>query len=202
MTLVCAALLPVAAIAQAPKVRISVVAAGGSGIEQDAADRISGQLEAQPDVILSTVNPDWTVSCKVQEVNDQYSGQIRYNGTVTIRTNDGQVVSTVSAQKYKQDFSMRRGEPLNKALVEGAARECAEEISARAVPPIEQAVLTEMDTRERVINASKLGDQGKYDQAIALLQRISPDSTHFRQVRALMTRYERAKGGHHGRSGH
>lgn len=192
------------ALATAPPVRISIVAANGDGNEQEAADRISAQLERLPNIVLSTVNPDWFVRCSIQEVNDRHSGQIRYNGTVTVKTTDGQVVSTTSVQKYNQDFSLHQGAPLNKALVERAARSCAEDMSTRAVDPIQDAVQTEIGTRERVIDASKLGDLGKYDQAIALLSQITPDSTHFKQVRALITRYQRAQltHSHHPGAGH
>jgi hypothetical protein len=177
-------------------VRISVVAANDDGNEQEVADRISAELERAPNIVLSTVNPDWFVKCNIKEINDQRSGQIRYNGTVTVTTADGQTVSTTSVQKYNQDFSLQRGEPLNKALVEGAAHRCVEELSSRALDPIQDAVQTEIGTRERVLEATKLGDGGKYDQAIALLQQITPDSTHYKQVRALMTRYQRVKMSH------
>ena len=187
-----------AACASTPPVRLSIVAANHSGDEQDVVDRLTAQLERMPNVSLSTVNPDWYVKCAIEEVNDRRSGQIRYNGTVTVTTTDGQLVSTTSVQKYNQDFSLEGGAPLNKALVQQASRQCVEEISAKAIDPIDDAVQTEIGTRERVISASKLADQHKYDQAIVLLQQILPDSPHFKQARTLMLRYQRLKGGGHG----
>jgi hypothetical protein len=182
--------------AAVPPVRISIVAANGDGNEQDVADRISGQLEQMPNVVLSTVNPDWFVKCAIRELNDQHSGQIKYNGTVTVVTADGQTVSTTSVQKYNQDFSLHHNEPLNKALVDGAIHKCVEEMSSRAIDPIEDAIQTEIGTRERVLDATKLGDVGQYDKAIEKLQGITPDSTHFKQVRALMAKYQRMKLAH------
>jgi hypothetical protein len=183
----------ISAYANIPPVRISVVAANGDGNEQQVVDRIIAELERSPDIIVSTINSDWFVKCSIKEINDQRSGQIRYNGTVTVTTADGQTINTTSVQKYNQDFSLQREEPLNKALVEGAAHRCVDEMSSRALEPIEDAVHTEMRTREMVLKATKLGDGGEYDQAIALLQQITPDSTHYWQVRALITRYRQAK---------
>lgn len=177
---------PAPANAAPPPVRIGVVPGGGSGIEQDIVDRISGQLQDNPNVALSTVNPDWYVVCNIVQNLDQGSGQIRYNGTVTVKTVDGQVISTTAVQKYNQDFSLSPGTPLNKALVDGAARDVIGALSERAMPPILQAIDTEMETRARMIKATILGDQDKYDEAIELVHPISPETPHFQRVRTLL----------------
>ena len=183
-----ASLLP--AFGNAPPVRIAVVPAGGSGIEQEAVDRISSQLQDLKDVVISTVNPDWYVVCNIQENTNQMSGQIRYNGTVTVKTTDGQVVSSIAVQKYNQDFSLSPGAPLNKKLVDGAARDVIGGMSERAIGPLQQAVQTEMDTREHVIKAGQDADGDKYDEAIGLLAQVTPDSTHFKQVRAMIMQFQ------------
>lgn len=177
----------------APPVRIAVVPGGGSGIEQDVVDRITGMLEGSADIVVSTVNPDWYCVCNIQEHNDQVSGQIRYNGTVTVKTVDGTVISTVSAQKYNQDFSMSAGAPLNKRLVDAAAQDVIATISQRAVGPIQQAVQVEIETRELIIKAELLADEDKYDEAIASLRPVSPDTPHFKGVRQLIAEYEMEK---------
>jgi hypothetical protein len=169
----------------APPVRIAVVPGGGSGIEQDVVDQISGQLTNMEDVVLSTVNPDWYVVCNVQEKMDQMSGQIRYNGTVTIKTTDGHVIGTYAVQKYNQDFSMSPGTPLNKALVDKAARDVISQLANRALAPLQQAVQIEMETRERVGKANELAEQGKFDDALQLIEPITPDTPHFGQVQKL-----------------
>src|ERR1700733_2915261 len=169
----------------APPVRIAVVPGGGSGIEQDVVDQISGQLQNTEDVVLSTVNPDWYVVCNVQEKMDQMSGQIRYNGTVTIKTTDGHVIGTYAVQKYNQDFSLSPGTPLNKALVDKAARDVIGQLANRAIGPLQQAVQIEMETRERVGKANELADQGKFDDALQLIEPITPDTPHFAQVQKL-----------------
>ncbi len=179
--------------ADSPPVRIAVVPAGGSGIEQDVVDRISNQLESIDHVSVSTVNPDWYVVCNIQERMDQMSGQIRYNGTVTVKTIDGQVISNVAVQKYNQDFSLTPGAPLNKALVDGAAREVISGMAERALGPIEQAVQTEVDTRNRVGSAIELAQQDKFDEAMSNLSVVTPDSPHFKQVRALMAQFAMEK---------
>jgi hypothetical protein len=155
---------------------------GGSGIEQEIVDHISRQFDGDPSVVLSTVNPDWYVLCNIHEINDQMSGQIRYNGTVTIKTGDGQVVSTVAVQKYNQDFSLQPGAPLNKKLVDGAAREVISGISDRAVEQIKQAVAVELQTREQIIQAEALANEDKYAEAVDTLGKIGPDTVHFKQV--------------------
>ncbi len=178
------------ALAEAPPVRIAVVPGGGSGQEQEVVDRINGQLQNNQDVALSTVNPDWYVVCNIKENLDQASGQIRYNGTVTTKTTEGHVISTVSLQKYNQDFSLTPGAQLNKKLVDNAVQDVISGLSDRAVGPIQQAIEIEMETRERMIKATVLGQHGKYDEAIALLRPISPETPHFKAVVALTRKLE------------
>lgn len=188
-----------AAKADTPPVRISITAGGGSGIEQDAADQISNQLSGQPNIVVSTVNPDWFVVCRVDQDLSRQDGSIRYNGTVTVKTPAGRVIKTFSVQKYNQDFSLHRGTPLNKALVDGAARDVISGMVERAVGPIEDAAQVEMQTRALLIQASKFASQGKYSDAIAQLTQVTQDSPHFDQARALISKY-RARGG--GRAHH
>ena len=176
-------ILPV--FAEAPPVRIAIVPAGGSGIEQDAIDQISNQLQNDPNVVVSTVNPDWYVVCNIQERIDQASGSIRYNGTVTIKTTDGQIINNIAVQKYNQDFSVTPGAAPNKFLVDSAARDVVSGMADRAVGPIQQAVVTEMDTRNKVDAAMQLAEQGKYDAAISALQQVSANSTHLNQARSM-----------------
>lgn len=183
----CLALLSCAipALADAPPVRIAVVAGGGSGQEQAVVDRINGQLQGNQDIALSTVNPDWYVVCNIKEMLDQNSGQIRYNGTVTTKTTKGHIINTASLQKYNQDFSVTPGAMLNKKLVDNAVQDVIAGLADRAVGPIQQAVEVEMETRERMIKATRLGAERKYDEAIALLRPISPETPHFDAVQAL-----------------
>lgn len=173
----------------APPVRIAVVPGGGSGIEQDIVDHIANELQNNPDIALSTTNPDWYVVCNIHERLDQVSGSIRYNGTVTVKTTDGHIISTVAVQKYNQDFSLSPGAPLNKYLVDSAAKEVISSISQRAIGPIQHAVQVEMETRERLVKAMALADDDKYEEAIALLSPISPETSHFKRVRELVDEF-------------
>ena len=174
----------------APPVRIAVVCGNGSGIEQEIVDRISGQLSSMSDVVLSTVNPDWYVVCNINESLDQGSGSIRYNGSVIVKTTSGQVLNTVAVQKYNQDFSVSGVAQLNKKLVDNAARDVINSASQRVIAPIQQAVMVEMETRDRIIQAQTLGDQDQYQEAIALLRPITPDTPHFKDVRDLIDEME------------
>lgn len=182
-----------AALAGAPPVRIAVVQGGGSGIEQDIVDRISNALSNNPNVALSTVNPDWYVVCNIKEFMDQTSGQIRYNGSVLIKTTGGHIISTVAVQKYMQDFSLSPGTPLNKALVDKATRDATSGAAERAIGPIENAVQVEMETREKVIQAQMAAEQEEFDQAINALRLVTPDSPHFQNVRNLMDEFAMEK---------
>ena len=183
-------LVPLSALAGGPPVRIAVVPGGGSGIEQDIVDRISNELSNNPKVAVSTVNPDWYVVCNIKENMDQMSGQIRYNGNVLIKTKGGQVLGTVAVQKYNQDFSLSPGAPLNKALVDRAARDVIAAASERAMAPIERAVDTEMDTRDKIIKAQMLADSEEYDGAINALRLVTPESPHFDDVRDMMEEFD------------
>ncbi len=169
----------------APPVRIAIIPGGGSGIEQEVVDRITSQLQDRQDIVISTVNPDWYVVCNITERLDQVSGAIRYNGNVTVKTKDGHVISTTAVQKYNQDFSLQPGAPLNKALVDGAAREVIGGIVGRAVGPIQNAVDVEMQMRDKVIQASQLANADNYDDALGVLQSIGPDTPQFENVRKL-----------------
>ncbi len=179
--------------AAAPPVRIAVVTGGGSGIEQDIVDRITNRLSANPNVSISTVNPDWYVVCNIKEFMDQMSGQIRYNGNVLVKTGGGQVLSSIAVQQYKQDFSLSPGAPLNKALVDRAAREATAGAADRVIPQLEQAIQIEMDTREKIIQAQISADGEQYDAAINQLRFVSPDSPHFQNARDLMNEFEMEK---------
>lgn len=177
------------AIANAPPVRIAVVTGGGSGVEQSIVDKINDRLEQNPNVALSTVNPDWYVVCNIKEFMDQMSGQIRYNGTVLVKTVGGQIISSIAVQKYNQDFSLTPGTPLNKALVDRAAKEVIYAAAQRAVTPIERAVDVEMDTRNKIVKAQIMADSEQYDGAINALRMVTPDSPHFKNVRGLMDEF-------------
>jgi len=177
----------------APPVRVALMPAGGSGIEQEIIDHIATKLEGDAQVVLSTVNPDWYVLCKIHEINDQVSGQIRYNGTVTIKTQDGQVVSTVAVQKYNQDFSLQPGAPLNKRLVDSAAQEVITAISDRVVAQLKEAVETELSTRDKIIKAQSFADDDKYDLAIENLATIGPETVHFQAVQKRIAQFKMEK---------
>jgi hypothetical protein len=179
----------------APPVRIAVVPGGGSGQEQEVVDHITDRLQELQTVALSTVNPDWYVVCNIKENLDQRSGQIHYNGTVIIKTADasGTILGTVAVQKYNQDFSLQPGAPLNKKLVDGAVREVIAGLSDRAMQPLQQAIDVEMETRDRMIKATELGQDRKYQEALDLLRPISPETPHFKQVRQMVAKYEQAQ---------
>ncbi len=179
----------VPALASVPPVRIAVVCGGGSGIEQSIVDKINMRLETNRNVSISTVNPDWYVVCNIKEFMDQMSGQIRYNGTVLVKTTGGQVLSSIAVQQYKQDFSLTPGAPLNKALVDSAAREVIHGAAERALRGIERAVDVEIDTREKIVKAQIMADSEEYDAAINSLRMVSPDSPHFKNARDLMEEF-------------
>ncbi len=179
--------------ANIPAVRIAVVPGSGSGIEQDIVDRISRQLEVTPDVVLSTVNPDWYVVCNIHESIDQASGAVRYNGNIIVKTKDEHVIHTAAVQKYNQDFSLQPGAPLNKKLVDNAAREVISSASDRVIAPIQQAVLIEMAAREAIIKAEILAEDDNYDEAMAVLRPVTPDTPNFKAVRDLIDEFEMEK---------
>ncbi len=174
----------------APPVRIAVVSASGSGIEQEVVDRISNSLNNIGDVAVSTVNPDWYIVCNITEQLDPNSGSIRYNGSVITKTAGGQILNTVAVQKYNQDFSVGGPAQLNKKLVDNAARDVINSASQRVVGPLQNAIMIEMQTRERIIRAQTLADGGQFDEAIGLLRPITPDTPHFKDVRRLIDEFE------------
>ncbi len=178
----------IAALA-APPVRIAVVCGGGSGIEQEIVDRISNNLSNNSDVVLSTVNPDWYVTCNIHENIDQASGAVRYNGSVIVKTSTGHVISTKAVQKYNQDFSLTPGAPLNKKLVDNAARDVISSTADRVVPDLQQAVMVEIETRDRIIKAEEMAEGNHYTDAIQLLTPITPDTPHFKDVRDLIDEF-------------
>ncbi|PWU01949.1 MAG: hypothetical protein C5B53_02245 [Candidatus Melainabacteria bacterium] len=174
----------------APPVRVAIMPGGGSGIEQEIVDNISSRFDGDPGVVLSTVNPDWYCICNIHESNDQVSGQIRYNGTVTIKTGDGQVVSTVAVQKYNQDFSLQPGAPLNKKLVDNAARDVVSAISERAANQLRDAIQTELQSRDQIIKAETLANSDKYDEAISVLSGLGPDTVHFKAIQKRISQFQ------------
>jgi len=89
------------------------------------------------------------------------SGQIRYNSTATVTTADGLVLATVSVQKYNQDFSDQIGTPLNKQLVDSAAREVISVVEQRAAEKIQEAVEIELKTREQTKLAESFANDDK-----------------------------------------
>lgn len=184
--------------AEMPPVRIAVVPGGGSGMEQDVVDGINNSLSGQSQIALSTVNPDWFAICNILDKTDIQGQNVRVNGTVTIKTTDGHVVDTVSTMVNKQDFSLTPGTPVNRVLVDNAVREVIRSLVERSVPKIMNAVQIEMVTREKVVRAYKLADQGQVAAAIALLNEISQDSPQFKRARRVISEL-RARGS--GRSG-
>lgn len=167
-------------------VRLAITAATGSGTEQRVVDSITTRLQENPYIVISTVNPDWYVSCRVDDNTDFASMTVRVNGTVTIKTaKDGAVINTISSQANKQDFSASGAAPLNKALVTSAMREVTQELSQRSIQPIEQAVVTEIDAREKIEKAKSLAHEEKYDEALETVMMITRDSPHFWPAHAL-----------------
>jgi hypothetical protein len=184
--------LSAALASNAPPVRLAIVPGNGSGMEQEVADRVTDQLQSNNDVKVSTVNPDWMAVVNIVDKTDNIALTIRVNGTLTIKTRDGHVIDTVSVQTNKQDFSTAVGtpQPLNRALVDSAARETIDKLVERAVNPINDAVAVEMQTREKIIQAQGLGDNDKYADALDILKTIGPDTPHFKGVRELMAEFQ------------
>lgn len=191
-----AMLIGISSISQAmPRpVRLAITAATGSGLEQQVVDTISAQLQDNGNIVISTVNPDWNVVCRINDNTDIQSMSVRVNGTVTISTvKDGQVINTISAQANKQDFSVSGPQPLNKALVTSAMREVVQELSQRSISPIEQAVVTELDAREKLNTAKALVEQDKFDDALNTVMMITRDSPRFWPAHALADQIEMEK---------
>ncbi len=176
----------------APPVRIAVVPGGGSGMEQEVCDRISDRIQNNPSVEIGTVNPDWFAVVSIADKSDLMAQTTRVNGTITIKTRDGHVIDTISVQSNKQDFNTNPGvpAPMNKALVDSAVREVIGKLTERAVPPIESAVATEIETRDKIIQAHHLGDDDKYDEALEILMTITPKTPHFKGARELIAEFQ------------
>jgi hypothetical protein len=185
-------LAAMASASNAPPVRIAIVAGNASGMEQEVVDRITDQLAGNADIKVSTVNPDWMAVVNIVDKTDNIALNIRVNGTLTIKTRDGHVIDTISVQTNKQDFSTAVGtpQPLNKALVDSAAREAIDRLAERAISPINDAVAVEMQTREKIIQANGLADDDKYADALDILKAVSPDTPHFKGVRDLMAEFQ------------
>lgn len=194
VTLVMAwASLPV--LAAVPPVRIAVVPGGGSGKEQQIVDEIKAPLQNNPQIVLSTVNPDWYVICNVLSKTDPAQLSVTCNGTVTIKTSDGHVIDTVSTEVTKQDFAVSPTTSLNRVLIDKAAREAISTVAQRAVPRILDGVTIEMDCRQKVVDAYRMADQGNVSGAIALLNQISADSPNYRRARRVIKELSARGGG-------
>lgn len=179
-----------AAFAAAPPVRIAVVPGGGSGMEQEVVDRITAELQGNPNAAVSTVNPDWFVQCNILDKNDTMGASVRVNGTIVIKTVDGHVLNTVSMQTNKQDFSLTPGMPVNKALFDRGVREVIGGLVDRARQPLASAIEIEMQVRDKLMNAQNLGDEDKYEDAIQILMSINPDTPHFTGARKLIAEFQ------------
>src|SRR5262249_19254684 len=81
-------------------------------------------------------------------------------------------------------------QPLNKALVDSAARETIDKLAERAINPINDAVTIEMQTREKIIQAQGLAENDKYADALDILKAVGPDTPHFKGVRDLMAEFQ------------
>ncbi len=182
--------LSLSVIAGAPPVRIAVVPGGGSGMEQDVVDRITNDLQSNPNVKVSTVNPDWFVQCNIFDRTDTGGGSVRVNGTVVVKTSDGHILNTVSMQSNKQDFSLTPGMPVNKALFDRGVREIIQGLVDRARQPLSDAVDIEMQTREKLMQAQNLGDDDKYADGLQILMGVSQDSPHFAGARKMMDEFQ------------
>lgn len=182
----------ISAVHAAPPVRMSIVPGSGSGMEQEVADRITDRLQSNSNIEISTVNPDWMVSVNIIDKSDPIALTIRVNGTYSIKTRDGHVIHSDSVQSNKQDFNLRPGTPapLNKALVDSAAREVISKLVERSINPINDAVATEMETRDKIIQAHHFADEDKYDEGLQLLMTITPATSHFRGARELIAEYQ------------
>ena len=177
-------------MAEVPAVRIAVVPGGGSGMEQEVVDRVSGDLQSNPRAKVSTVNPDWFVQCNIFDRNDTGGGSVRVNGTVVIKTVDGHVLNTVSMQTNKQDFSLTPGMPVNKALANKGVAEVISGLVDRIRQPLAEAIDIEIQTREKLMNAQNLGDDDKYQEGIQVLMTVSQDSPHFTGARKMMDEFQ------------
>jgi hypothetical protein len=78
-------------------------------------------------------------------------------------------------------------------MVDSAVREVASGMASRALGPIQDAVNIEIATRDRIITAETLADKDQYDEAISTLLPVSPDTPHFKAVRALIDELQMEK---------
>ncbi len=184
----------------ASPVRLAITAASGSGLEQEVVDYISNQFSGDPDVVVSTVNPDWYVLCNIDDNQNRFTGQIHSNGTVTVKTADGQIIGTFAAQKYNQDFSSDlgkpnnwQGAPLNKQLVQSATREVVTDLGTRATAKIKEAVQIELQARDSISQAESLADAERYSESIDILKKIGPDTVHYKDVQKLIVKLQMEK---------
>ena len=131
------------------------------------------------------------MSCRIEDHTDIVALTVRVNGTVTIRTvAEGCVLNTISAQANKQDYSTGGPSPLNKSLVESATREVLGQLCQRAVQPIEDAVVGEMFTREKIVKAEGFLRQDKYEDALSALMTITRDSPHYSCLPPFAEQYQ------------
>src|SRR5262249_39710886 len=101
-------------------------------------------------------------------------------------------------QKYNQDFAPEQydqfninGPPLNKQLVDSAARETIRMVAQRATAKIEEAIPVEIKTRDQIAQAKVLSSSGKYKEAIAILSTISPDSVHYKSAQQTIAQLKK-----------
>jgi hypothetical protein len=57
------------------------------------------------------------------------------------------------------------------------------------VPDLQQAIMVEMETRDRIIHAEEAASGDHYNDAIGLLTPITPDTPHFKDVRDLIDEF-------------
>lgn len=180
----------------APPVRIAIVPGGGSGMEQEVCDRVTDRLNQDQNLAtnirIGTVNPDWYATVSVIDKTDLVAQTARVNGTATIKTRDGHVIDTISVQSNKQDFNLSPGTaaPMNKALVESAVKEVLARLTDRTTDAIANAVPTEIETRDKIIQSNQLADQDKYGEALDILMTIQPDTPHFKGARLLVQEFQ------------
>lgn len=177
-------------------IRISIATDTDNGMEQQIVDYISDQLSGNTNVVLSTLNPDWYITCHIDQQLDRMTGQIRYNASVKIKTNDGQLIGAASAQKYNQDFApqsykpLNFGTPLNKKLVTDAAQDTVRDVGNRAINQLNQAIPIELKARKQLAEAQALIDNKKYPQAIEILRKVDLNSAHYKDAQKKILQLE------------
>lgn len=173
-------------------VRLSIVAGSSSGMEQEVIDRLSDQLSTVPNLIISTLNPDWIGTVSLVQSSDTVASGVRANGTLTIKTKDGQVIHTVSVQTNKQDFNLHPGvpSPVNNVLVDKAVHEVADLLVDRSSNEIKDAVALEIETRGKLNDAKHLGEQDKYAEALDIINSVTADTPHYQECQQLKGQFE------------